>query len=150
MRLNLVFWKMKKRLSSRLTSVYKTFGVIWCLLILVLTIIILATAQNPLGLFALVMILPSIPFLKLNKITFDENFIYITKWWKEQKYELGNIKSINEGDITSMDPFFEIEIYSLSGTIKFEFMPKFIENLTFFFKKKYIGSLLELRLKYRV
>ncbi len=136
---------MKKRLSSRLTFVYKTFGVIWCLSTLILAIIILVGVQNPLGLFALVMILPSIPFLKLNRITFDEDFIYITKWWKEQKYELGNIKSINEGDITSMDPFFEIEINSLRGTIKFEFMPKFIENLTFFFKKKYIGSLLELR-----
>jgi hypothetical protein len=77
-------------------------------------------------------------------VTYDDNFIYVKKWFNEVRYELKKVKSINEGDIMTMDPFFQLEIISDDNrTIeKIEFAPKEFESLEFFFRKKYGGQLL--------
>jgi hypothetical protein len=52
-------------------------------------------------------------------------------------YELKDVKAINEGNIMSLDPFFEIEFRNKNGSIdKVDFMPKVSEQLTFMFTKK--------------
>ncbi len=140
--------EMRKQLSSRLTFGYKIFGLIWGVFTVLVIVVFIIGTKDLLGLFMLVALLPSIVFLRLNKITYDENFVYVTKWWTEQKYEIKKIKSINEADMTSMDPFFELEIIEQKGELKkVDFMPRFLENLTYFLKKEYSGQLLELRTK---
>ncbi|MCB9237399.1 MAG: hypothetical protein H6580_05690 [Flammeovirgaceae bacterium] len=141
---------MKTQLSSSLTFGYKVFGIFWGLITILLFLIITIGTKDPLGLVMLLMLLPSIVFLRLNKITFDENFVYVTKWMTEEKYEIEKIKSINEADMTSLDPFFELEIMEQRGEVKkVDFMPKFFENMTYLLKREYSGQLLELKRRIR-
>jgi hypothetical protein len=67
----------------------------------------------------------------------------VKTWFKEVKYELKKVKSINEGEITTMDPFFQLEIIGDDNkTIeKIEFAPKQFESLEYFFRKTYGGQL---------
>jgi len=141
---------MKTQLSSSLTFGYKVFGIFWGLITILLFLIITIGTKDPLGLVMLLMLLPSIVFLRLNKITFDENFVYVTKWMTEEKYEIEKIKSINEADMTSLDPFFELEIMEQRGEVKkVDFTPKFFENMTYLLKREYSGQLLELKRRIR-
>ena len=68
----------------------------------------------------------------------------------EEKYEIEKIKSINEADMTSLDPFFELEIMEQRGEVKkVDFTPKFFENMTYLLKREYSGQLLELKRRIR-
>lgn len=139
---------MKIELSSRLTLVYKIFGLVWGILVTVLIIMYAIGTANPFVLLLLlVFLLPTIITYKLSKVTFDDNFVYVKTWLTEEKFELRKVKSINEGDLMAMDPFFQLEIISDDNkTIKkIEFAPKQFESLEYFFRKKYGGRLLVLK-----
>jgi len=134
---------MKTELSSRLTYLHKGFGLFFGISGIVLTIVVIANG-DPLGLLGLFFLLPIIFTYKLSKVMFDDTFVYVQAWFSKEKFELKRVKSINEGDLSSMDPYFQLEILADdNGTIrKIEFAPKNWESLEYFFRKKYVGRLL--------
>lgn len=131
---------MRYNLSSRLTFVYKFFGLVFGLLSIFSVMALVIGKENPIYLLLLLpFLLPTIITYKLSNVTFDDNYVYVRTWFNEVKYELRNVKSINEGDITTMDPFFQLEIFGDDKrTIeKIEFAPKQFESLEYFFRKTY-------------
>jgi acyl-CoA hydrolase len=95
-----------------------------------------------------IMILPMLLVIKIQQVSYDDKYVYIYNWRTTKTYELKDVKSINEGNILTFDPFFEIEIVDKDGAKrKFDFMPKVFEQLTFMFTKQYTGQLLDFRTK---
>ncbi len=136
---------MKTELSSRLTFLYKIFGLLFSVSGAVLTIGLVIAKRDPLGLLMLlIFLLPIIITYRLSKITFDDNFVYVQTWLNAEKFELKKVKSINEGNLASIDPYFQLEILTDDNkTIrKIEFAPKNWESLEYLFRKKYVGRLL--------
>lgn len=140
---------MKKLLTSRLTFLYKiVFPTIWTLLNLGLMIFIFIQTKDPLTFLIVLMLLPILLTIKLWQVSYDDKNVYLYNWKTRLTFELRDVKAINEGEIASFDPYFEIEIFNKSGSVKkFDFMPRVIEQLTFTFTKKYSGHLLDLRSK---
>jgi len=94
------------------------------------------------------MIMPIMIFLKLKRVSYDDNNVYISNWRTNWTYELKNVKAIHEGNIAGLDPFFELEIIEQKGELrKIDFMPKVSEQLNFIFTGKYTGRLLEFKNK---
>lgn len=94
----------------------------------------------------ILMVLPMLLTLKIKQVSYDDENIYVYNWRTTRTYELRDIKTISEGNIMSLDPFFEIEIRDKDGTIKkVDFMPKVFEQMTFMFTKKYTGHLLDIK-----
>ena len=86
--------------------------------------------------------------MKLTKISYDDTKIYIYNWRTTKVYQLKDIKAINEGSMTPLDRYFEIEILDKDETVvKFDFMPKYMEDMTFKVSKRYVGHLMDLRNK---
>ena len=140
---------MRKRLSSQLTIFYKIIvPVTWALIILGLMIFMFIDSRNPMAFLIILMLLPMLLFMNLKQISYDDDNIYVYNWRTTKTYEIKDIKSINEGDIMSLDPFFEIEVRGKSGSVeKIDFMPKTSEQLTFMLTKKYSGRLHEIKTK---
>jgi hypothetical protein len=139
---------MRKLLTSRLTVFYKlVLPAIWGLINLGLMIFILIKTENPLSFLIILMLLPILTTIKLVQITYDDKQIYIYNWRTTKVYELKDVKAINEGSMTPFDHYFEIEILDKDDIVKFDFMPKFMEDLTFKFSKRYVGHLMDLRNK---
>ena len=141
---------MKKNLSSLLTIPYKIFGTLWLIMTLTIFVGFIIGTKNLWGLLILIMILPSIAILKLHQVEYDDQKLYLKKWFKEETIDFSNIKSLNEGELTGFDPFFEIEIFNeYGGTRKIDFMPSIFECLHYFFNKKLIGGLLDFKKQLR-
>ncbi len=105
-------------------------------------------SNDPRTFFMIVMVLPILLTTKIKQVSYDDRNIYVYNWRTTRTYELRDIKAINEGNIVSLDPFFEIEIRDQDGTIiKVDFMPKVLEQLNFTFTKKYSGHLLDIKTK---
>jgi hypothetical protein len=140
---------MEKKLSSKLTIVYKIFlPILWIMLIVGLTTFIFLDSNDPKTFLMLFMLIPILLLIKIQQITYDNERIYIQNWRSTKTFELKNIIAINEGSIISLDPFFEIEIKTVDGTIiKIEFMPKVSELLNFMLTNKYTGNLFDLKSK---
>ncbi|MBI3221342.1 MAG: hypothetical protein HYZ44_17660 [Bacteroidetes bacterium] len=140
---------MKKLLTSQLTVFYKiVFPTIWTLIFVGLMIFIFIDSNDPRTFFMVIMILPMLLVIKIQQVSYDDKNVYIYNWRTTQTYELKDIKSINEGNILTFDPFFEIEILAKNGTIKkVDFMPRVFEQLTYMFTKKYTGQLLDFKTK---
>jgi hypothetical protein len=140
---------MRKYLTSKLTIFYKIiFPAIWTLIIVGLMIFIFIDSHDPKTFLLMLMVLPMLLVMKIQQVSYDDRNIYVYNWRTTRTYELRDIKAINEGNIMSLDPFFEIEIRDKNGTIKkVDFMPKVFEQLTFMFTKKYTGQLLDIKTK---
>ncbi len=111
-------------------------------------IFIFIDSNDPRTFFMIVMVLPMLLTIKIKQVRYDDRNIYVYNWRTTRTYELRDIKAINEGNMMSLDPFFEIEIRDKDGTIKkVDFMPKVFEQLTFMFTKKYSGHLLDIKTK---
>lgn len=140
---------MKKHLTSKLTVFYKiVFPTAWTLLIVGLIIFIYIDSNDPKTFAIALMWLPMLLPIRIKEISYDEESIYVYNWRTTKVYDLSDIKAINEGNIMSLDPFFEMEIREKDGSIKkIDFMPKVSEQLTFLFTKKYTGHLYDLKNK---
>ena len=138
---------MKKELSSRLTFAYKfVIPTLWISVVVFVTIFIYFDSRHPGNFLMLLMILPILFFIRLKKVSFDSGFIYVSNWRRETAYELSNLKSINESDMTRFDPWFELEIRNKKGEIeKIDFMPKVMDDMRFRFTGQLTGRLLELK-----
>ena len=139
---------MKTELSSRLTLIYKISGLCWGLVTVIIIVGFSIAKENPFGLLLLlVFLIPTIITYNLSKVTYDDNFVYVKTWFDEEKFELKKVKSINEGDFRTMDPFFQLEIIvDNDRTIKkVDFAPKYFESLEYFFRKSYNGRLLSFK-----
>ncbi len=118
------------------------------MLIVGLTTFIFLDSNDPKTFLMLFMLIPILLLIKIQQITYDNERIYIQNWRSTKTFELKNIIAINEGSIISLDPFFEIEIKTVDGTIiKIEFMPKVSELLNFMLTNKYTGNLFDLKSK---
>lgn len=131
------------RISSQLTFVFKyVIPGVWALILLLLAVTALIGLHFMVFLFILILFLPVVNLLKLNWVSFDDFFVFISNGRRQRIYELKQIKSINEPN-GIWDPFFELEIYEKNGEVsKFDFMPQdqFVYKIT----GKYSGTLLEL------
>ena len=120
---------MRKQLSSKLTFIYKfVIPPIWTLILLGLSIFIIIDSQEWLALLMLLMIFIMIPFINLKRVSYDDEYLYISNWFTEKKFDLWKLKKINEGEMTGLDPFFQLEIVGKDNElVKFDFMPRFKE-----------------------
>lgn len=137
----------KKKSSSSLTFVYKVFfPAIWAIMIAGLTGFTYWESGNEWTFLILLMILPMLIFVKIKSISFDNDFIFVSNGLRMEKYEMERLKSVNEGNIMSLDPFFELEILDNNGEVKkIDFMPKIGEQLKYQFTGKITGRLGELK-----
>ena len=137
-----------KRISSQLTFVFKyVIPGVWALILLLLAVIALIGLHFMAFLFILILFLPVVNLLKLNWVSFDDFFVFISNGRRQRIYELKQIKSINEPN-GIWDPFFELEIYEKNGeVIKFDFMPQ--DQFVYKMAGKYSGTLLELSQRIR-
>ena len=139
---------MKKHLSSDWTFVYKiVIPTIWTLVILLIIALVLWDSHDLRAFFILLILLPTFFMIKIKRVTYDDKFIYISNFRTEWTYELSNVKSINEANMASFDPFFEVEIIEETGVKKFDFMPRIFEYLYYLFNREMTGRLLELKNK---
>jgi hypothetical protein len=142
---------MKTYLSSSLTFIYKiVLPTIWTLIVFGLTGWILLDSHDPWTLLMLLLVLPMLSFIKLNRVSYDDQQVYIFNGRSQQTYELKQIKSMNEGNIGGLDPFFELEINSIEGEVrKVDFLPKMSEQMRYVFTGQLSGRLLEFKNKIR-
>ncbi|MEX2230577.1 MAG: hypothetical protein WD824_00345 [Cyclobacteriaceae bacterium] len=140
---------MRKQLSSKLTFIYKfVIPPIWILTLLGLSIFIIIDSQEWLALLMLLMIFIMIPFINLKRVSYDDEYLYISNWFTEKKFDLWKLKKINEGEMTGLDPFFQLEIVDKDNElVKFDFMPRFNEATKYLLSRKLSGRLLELKQK---
>lgn len=139
-----------KNLSTPLTFLYKCWGLLWILLTVTVVILFINGTGNLWGLVMLLMIVPFIGLINTHQIKYDENYVYLKKWSKSERVELTKVKSINEGDLFSLDPYFELEIIDDQGELrKINFLPGVIESLHYFFTKRQIGQLMDFKIKVR-
>ena len=141
---------MTKNLSSRLTFIYKIIvPTIWTLGILSCIVVAIWDTKNLIWLVFLILVTPILIFVKLEKITYDNKYVYLSNYLTSWTYELKDIKSIRKRDTLSFDPlFFQLLIFEQNGEIrKVKFMPKVFEMMTYIFTAKLNGRLLELREK---
>jgi hypothetical protein len=104
-------------------------------------------SHNPWTLLILLMLLPMLNLIKLNWVTYDDYYVFVSNGRRRWIYELKQIKSINEPN-GQMDPFFELEIFDKNGEIrKVDFLPQdqFVYKIT----GTHTGNLLELKNKIR-
>lgn len=93
----------------------------------------------------LLMLLPVLPVLKLNFVSFDTSAVYISGGFKTRVFLVRDLKSINQGQMFSLDPWYELEFYDRKGeTIKFDFAPHFNEQVSYSMHGKLTGRLKEL------
>jgi hypothetical protein len=140
---------MRKQLSSKLTFIYKfVIPPIWTAILLVLSIFIIIESQEWLALLMLLMIFIMIPCINLKKVSFDDQYLYISNWFSEKRFDLRKLKRVNEGELSGFDPFFQLEIIGKDNElVKFDFMPKFKEAKKYLFSRQLSGRLLELKQK---
>jgi len=138
---------MRKELSSGLTFVYKfVIPTLWTLVVVLGTIFAYLDSKQLGNFLMLLMILPILLFIRLKKVSFDKEFIYVSNWRTETTYELSKIKSINERDMSRFSPWFELEIRNIKGeTEKIDFMPRIMDHMRFRFSGRFTGRLLELK-----
>lgn len=140
---------MRKQLSSKLTFIYKfVIPPIWILTLLGLSIFIIIDSQEWLALLMLLMIFIMIPFTNLKRVSYDDEYLYISNWLTEKKFDLWKLKKINEGEMSGLDPFFQLEIVDKDNElVKFDFMPRIKEATKYLFSRQLSGRLLELKQK---
>jgi hypothetical protein len=140
---------MRKQLSSKLTFILKfVIPPIWTLILLGLSIFIIIDSQEWLALLMLLVIFIMIPFINLKRVSYDDEYLYISNWFTEKKFDLWKLKKINEGEMTGLDPFFQLEIVGKDNElVKFDFMPRFNEATKYLFSRQLSGRLLELKQK---
>lgn len=139
-----------KNLSSSLTFACKYFGLIWIAAIVIVVLIFTIGTTNFWGLALLISVTPFVGMINCYQIKYDDKNIYIKKWTKRETFDLSKIKSINEGDIFSWDPFFQLEIIGDTGEIrKVNFIPGFVESFHYFLTKRFVGQLLDFRIQIR-
>jgi hypothetical protein len=135
-----------KNLSSHLTYFYKVWGLLWLIGTIISVILITYGTHSLWGLFFLIMIIPFVRLVNIYQIKYDSKNVNIKKWTKTETIDFTKIKSMNEGDLLSLDPFFELEIISDRGDIeKINFQPSTFESLHYIFTKKLIGQLLDFK-----
>lgn len=140
---------MRKQLSSKLTFIYKfVIPPIWTLVLLGLSIFIIIDSQEWLALLMLLMIFLMIPFINLKRVSYDDEYLYISNWFTEKKFDLWKLKKINEGEMSGLDPFFQLEIVGKDNElVKFDFMPRLDEATKYLFSRQLSGRLLDLKQK---
>jgi hypothetical protein len=140
---------MNRHLSSHLTPVFKfVFPAIWSAAIIGAVILILVDSHDISAVIILPMILLMWAPVQLKQITYDDRNVYIYNWRKTKTFALTDIKSINDGQLGTFDPFFELEIRDKDGrTQKIDFLPHVKEHLIFSFTNQYTGHLLTLKTK---
>ncbi len=137
---------MRKELTSRWTFIYKiVIPTIWTMAIVGITGFVLWDSHDFRSFLILAMLLPILILLRIKQISYDDTHIYVSNFRTQLKYELKDIKSLNEGSFLSLDPFFEIEIIEGRGIKKFDFMPRIDEQIKFTFGGRATGRLLELK-----
>jgi hypothetical protein len=139
-----------KNLSTPLTIVYKVFGLFMCAVTLVAVMLFIIGTHNLLGLAMLLMMIPFIRLVNVYQVKYDDKNIHLKKWTKKETIDLIRVKSINEGDLLSLDPYFEIEMTDgLGGLRKINFIPDIFESFHFFWTKRLIGQLLDFKILIR-
>ncbi|MFN5169497.1 MAG: hypothetical protein ACK5DD_07720 [Cyclobacteriaceae bacterium] len=122
---------MKKRLSSRLTWVYKFgFPLIWAVWISLFAVTIFFESNEKSTLIILIMILAAVPFLTLKSVSFDDDLLYVTGFRGTKVFSILEIRSIDKGNLVGLKPFWSIQIQDQSHKIKIKFIPKLNEELT--------------------
>jgi hypothetical protein len=139
-----------KNLSSPLTFAFKYLAVLWIVVIVVVVCIVLIMTHSFWGLALLVTLIPFVGMANCYQIKYDDKNIYIKKWVIREEFNLAMIKSINEGELFSWDPFFQLEVMDEDGTIrKVNFMPDWVESLDYLITKRYVGQLLDFKIQLR-
>src|SRR5258708_4921114 len=139
-----------KNLSTSLTILYKVFGLFMCTVTIVAVTLFLIGTHDLLGLLMLLMIIPFIGLINVYQVKYDDKNIYLKKWSSKETIDLLKVKSINEGDLLSFDPYFEIEMKDdFGGLRKINFIPSIFEFFHYFWTKKLIGQLLDFKILIR-
>ena len=139
-----------KNLSTRLTIFYKIMGLLWIIATIVVVIVFIIGTHDFWGLALLILTIPFFGLVNIYQIRYDDRNVYIKKWSEPETFDLSKIKSINEGDLFSWDPFFQLEIIDDMGEIrKVNFMPDLVESFHYFFTKRFIGQLLDFKIQIR-
>jgi hypothetical protein len=119
----------------------------WCAVVILVNLLAFKLIEDffdfiPVGAFSLVLLLLAyLPTRRLKQICYDDNFVYVSSFWSEDRFLLNKVKGVNIPSLLSFYAF-ELEIQSGDAVIKFNFwMP--MPHMTQYFSTNQHPSLLK-------